>query len=53
VVTDVDGTILDQATVVGKSAVVLVQGQGPTLPLIKSGQILKSGVQSYRAKANL
>jgi len=51
VVTDVDGTILDESTVASKTAVVLVQGQGPTLPLIKSGQIQKATVQSYRAKA--
>ncbi len=51
VITDVDGTILDETTVAAKQRVVVVQGQGPNLPLIKSAPILKTGVQTYIAKA--
>ncbi len=51
VVTDVDGTVLDSTTVLGKNKIKLVQGQGATLPLIWSDEIFIRGVKEYKGKA--
>lgn len=50
VVTDVDGTVLDSTTVLTRQKVVIVQSQGPNLPQIKSPEIEKAGVKTYRSK---
>ncbi len=50
-VVDLDGTILDSTTVVGKKAVRIVQSQGASLPLIQSPIIGFSEVKTYSGKA--
>lgn len=51
VVTDLDGTILDSTTVVGKPAIKIVQSQGASLPSIQSPVIELNGVKTYSGKA--
>lgn len=51
VVTDLDGTVLDSTTVVGKPAIKIVQSQGASLPSIQSPVIELNGVKTYSGKA--
>ncbi len=50
-VVDLDGTILDSTTVVGKQAVRIIQSQGATLPSIQSPVINRNGAKTYSGKA--
>lgn len=50
-VVDIDGTILNSTTVLGKSKVRIVQSQGALLPSIQSPEIEKAGVKTYLGKA--
>ena len=51
VATALNGTVLDTTTAASATEMVLVQGQGPGLPLIKSAVIKKSNISKVAAKA--
>lgn len=53
VVTSLSGTVLDSTTVANFSEIVLVQGQGAGLPLIKSSVIKKSNVTKSASRGYL
>jgi len=50
-VVDLDGTILDSTTVVGKRKIKLIQSQGASLPSIQTPEIELAGVKTYLGKA--
>ncbi len=50
-VLDLDGTVLDSTTVIGKPAIRIVQSQGALLPSIQSPVIEKKAVKTYKGKA--